>query len=113
METIDELIALLNSQIVRLPSAEPDAVESMLAELSTKLETLAQDVRENKVVDRESLHQAQVLLGVYAQQLGRAMGRVRRGLEVFGLDEPVYSAGHPGNPGSGNPVSVLRRSLSA
>ncbi len=113
METIDELIALLNNQIIRLPAAEPDAVESMLAELSEKLESLAQDVRENKVVDRESLHQAQVLLGVYAQQLGRAMGRVRRGLEVFGLNETVYSAGHPGQQGAGSPVSVLRRSLSA
>jgi len=85
----------------------------MLAELSEKGEGLAQDVRENTIVDGEALHQAQVLLGGYAQQLGRAMGRVRRGLEVFGLNEPVYDAGQPNNPSPGNPLSVLHRSLSA
>ncbi len=112
MNSIDDLTAELNKQIASLPTAEPEAVEKMLATLSIKLEALARDVREQAPIDPAALQKAQSLLEVYSRQLGRAMVRVQRGLEVFGLDTPVY--GHPfGQRPSGVPTSITSRSFSA
>lgn len=113
MNTIDALVAELNSQIIRLPSARPEAVEAMLTTLSVKLENLAIDVRNNELIDQDSLQEAQTLLGVYSQQLGRAMTRVQNGLEVFGLNDSVYAAPISSTNSIGLPVSIKRRSISA
>ncbi len=113
MNAIDALTSELNSQIIRLPAAEPELVEKMMASLSVRLEALAEEVRDQKHIDRDALQQAQILLGVYSQQLGKAMARVQRGLEIFSLNTPVYEGNHP-TAGSGSvPVSIKRRSFSA
>ena len=113
MNAIDALTSELNSQIIRLPAAEPEMVEKMMASLSVKLDELAQEVRDQKEIDRVALQEAQVLLGVYAQQLGKAMARVQRGLEVFSLNTPVYEDNRLMAGGAAVPASIKRRSLSA
>ncbi|MGH1360159.1 MAG: hypothetical protein ACRBC3_15465 [Burkholderiaceae bacterium] len=112
MNSIDDLIAELSTQIECLPNAEPEAVESMLATLSLKLEALAKDVREHAIIDPASLQTAQLLLERYSHQLGRAMVRVQRGLEVFGLDTPIYGSPFSQRP-AGVPTSINPRSFSA
>lgn len=87
-------------------------VETMLATLSLKLEALARDVREQTAIDPASLQMAQSLLERYSKQLGRAMVRVQRGLEVFGLDTPIYGSPFAQRP-SGVPTSINPRSYSA
>ena len=89
LNAIDALISELNSQIIRLPAADPEMVEKMLTALSIKLDNLAQEVRDQKSIDRQALQQAQVLLGVYSQQLAKAMARVQRGLEIFNRFSPA------------------------
>tara|TARA_R110002049_G_scaffold250656_1_gene425040 strand:+ start:409 stop:765 length:357 start_codon:yes stop_codon:yes gene_type:complete len=113
LNAIDALISELNSQIIRLPAADPEMVEKMLTALSIKLDNLAQEVRDQKSIDRQALQQAQVLLGVYSQQLAKAMARVQRGLEIFNLNNQVYQGNLPATGLGALPASISRRSLSA
>ncbi len=88
--TLLALIAELDDQVARLSTSSPDEVEAMIAALSDRLEAFAAGLSGPETTSPADLRRAQALLSNYAAQLSRAMARIDRGLDFFGLAEPTY-----------------------